>query len=153
MIEHLNRRKFATALGVTAAAGFAPDPRLNAATGTGRTSRYLLESFRLQQGSQRARLDQYFTAAVLPALGQLKVAPVIVLEAVIGPHTPEILAISGYTSLTAMGEMRDKLAADKTVAKALAKYESGPEPPYGSQQITLLEAAPFSPEISPEISG
>jgi hypothetical protein len=150
MIEHMNRRKFATTLGVSAAAGFAPDLRLNAATGTSRTSCYLLESFRLQQGTQPARLDQYFTGAVLPALGQLKVAPVIILEAVIGPHTPEILAISGYTSLAAMSEMRDKLAADKTVAKALAQYESGPDPPYDSQQITLLEAASFSPEISEE---
>jgi hypothetical protein len=149
----MNRRKFGTALGVTAAAAVAPGLRMHAATATGRTSFYLLESFRLQQGSQRARLDRYFTGALLPALSQIKVAPVMVLEAVIGPHTPEILAISGYTSLPAMGEMRDKLAADKIVVKALAQYESGPEPPYDSQQITLLEAAPFSPANSPEAPG
>jgi hypothetical protein len=143
MIEHMNRRTFTTAL-AGAAAGAA---RLSAATETRRTNLYLLESFRLQQGSQRARLDQYFTGTLLPTLDQMKVSPVMVLEAVIGPHTPEVLAIFGFTGLDALGEMRDKLAADPTVSKALAKYENGPEPPYDAQQITLIESAPYSPEI------
>jgi NIPSNAP len=147
----MNRRHFATSL-ATGLAGLAAAERGDAAGDSRRNAVYLLESFRLQQGTQRGRLDEFFTSALLPALDKMKTQP-LVMEAVIGPHTPEVLSVVGFSSMAEMGEMRAKLGADPAVAKALAKMETGPEPPYDSQQITLLEAAPYSPASLPQAAG
>jgi hypothetical protein len=146
----MNRRHFATNLAAGLAGFAAATKRSDAASESHRNNVYLLESFRLQQGTQRGRLDEFFTGALLPALEKMKTLPPLVMEAVIGPHTPEILSVLGFSGLAELGEMRAQLAADAAVAKALAKMESGPEPPYDSQQITLLEAAPFSPASLPD---
>ena len=71
----MNRRHFTTNF-AAGFAGLAAAPRRgDAAGGTPRNSFYLLESLRLQQGSQRGRLDEFYTGTMLPALTKLKVAP------------------------------------------------------------------------------
>jgi hypothetical protein len=148
MIEHMNRRTFTTALTGLAAGG----KRLSAATETRRNNVYLLESLRLQQGTQRNRLDEFYTGTMLPALNKLKAAPPMVLEAVIGPHTPEMLLVLGCSTMTELSDMLTALTADPAVAKALTKLESGPEPPYDLRQMTVIGAAPYSPPALPDAS-
>jgi len=150
---NMNRRHFATNLAAGLAGLTAATKRTDAAGETRRNDVYLLESLRLQQGTQRNRLDEFYTGSMLPALKQLRAAPPLVLEAVIGPHTPEMLLVLGCTTMTGLMEMLNKLAADPAVAKALTKLESGPEPPYDSRQMTVLGAAPYSPPTLPDSPG
>jgi hypothetical protein len=146
----MNRRHFTTTI-ATGFAGLAA--RTDAAVETHRNGLYLLESFRLQQGSQRNRLDEFFTGALLPAFERIKAASPLVMEAVIGPHTPEVLAVVGFSDFAEFTDRRAKMAADPAVVKAQAKWESGPEPPFDSRQVTLLEAAPYSPPSLSVASG
>jgi len=146
----MNRRHFTTNFAAGLAGLAATAKRSDAAGETHRNGVYLLESLRLQQGSQRGRLDEFYTGAMLPALNKLKVAPPLVLEAVIAPHTPEMLLVLPFSGMTEISEMFAKLGADPAVAKATAKLESGPEPPYDSRQMTVLGALPFSPPSLPE---
>lgn len=145
----MKRRHFGVSLAAGLAGIAASGRRSEAAGEARRDSVYLLESFRLQQGSQRVRLDEFFTGALLPALDKMKL-PLLILEAVIGSHTPEVLTVLGLAGMAGLGEMRATLAADPEVTKALAQWESGPEPPYDSQQVTLLQAESFSPAVLPE---
>lgn len=146
----MNRRNFAAKF-ATALAGFAAAAsRAHAAGETRRNNIYLLESLRLQQGAQRNRLDEFYTGTMLPALNRFKVAAPLIMEGVIGPHTPEMLLVLGYSAMTELSDMLSKLAADPAVAKGLAKLESGPEPPYDSRQMTVVGAAPYSPPFLPD---
>ena len=51
----------------------------------------LLESFQLRQGDQVARMHDYLKSWIPKA----PAGPKLVLEAVIAPHTPQLLAIVG----------------------------------------------------------
>lgn len=148
----MNRRNFATTF-ATGLAGLSAAARSDAAGDTHRNGLYLLESFRLQQGSQRARLDEFFTGALLPAFERMKAAPPLVLEAVIGPHTPEVLAVVGVSDFAELSDRHAKMTADPAVVKAQAKWESGTEPPFDERQVTLVEAAPYSPPSLPAASS
>jgi hypothetical protein len=146
----MNRRHFATNLAAGLAGLAAAAERTDAAGEARRNTVYLLESLRLQQGSQRNRLDEFYTGAMLPALNKLKAAPPLVMEAVIGPHTPEMLLVLGCSTMTDLMDVLTKLAADPAVAKAVVKLESGPESPYDSRQMTVVGAAPYSPPSLPD---
>lgn len=146
----MNRRNFAANFAAGLAGFVALVSRARAAAETRRNNFYLLESLRLQQGTQRSRLDEFYTRTMLPALNRFKVAPPLVLEGVIGPHTPEMLLVLACTTMTELSDMLSKLAADPVVAKGLAMLESGPEPPYDSRQMTVVGAAPYSPPFLPE---
>jgi hypothetical protein len=148
----VNRRSFAANF-ATGLAGFAAAVRRSPAVENRRNNIYLLESLRLQQGSQRTRLDEFYTGTMLPALNRLKVAPPLILEGVIGPHTPELLLVLGCSNMTELSDVLTKLAADSAVAKGLAKLESGPEPPYDSRQMTVVGATLYSPAALPETSA
>src|SRR5579872_6774305 len=135
----MNRRNFAAALAAAAAsrAYGAGDARRNGA--------YLLEFLRLQQGTQRARLDEFYTGALLPAMNRLKMTNPLIMEGVITPHTPEMLLVLPFADLAELSDLFTKLDKDPATSKALAKLESGPEPPYESRQMTVVGAAPYSP--------
>jgi hypothetical protein len=146
----MNRRHFATNLAAGLAGFAAATQRGDAAGETRRNGVYLIESLRLQQGSQRNRLDEFYTKTMLPALNQIKAAPPLILEAVIGPHTPELLLVVGFASLNDLTDMLTKLDSDQAVAKGMAQLESGPEPAYDSRQMTVVGAAPYSPPGLPD---
>src|SRR5215831_9978174 len=105
----MNRRNFVAQF-AAGLAGAAAATERGSAAGTAQNSFYLLESFRLQQGSQRARLDEFFTGTFLPARDRIKASRALVLEAIIGPHTPEVLMVAGTSSLAELGDMRAKIA-------------------------------------------
>jgi len=141
----LNRRNFVAQF-ASGLAGAAAATERGSAASTPQNGFYLLESFRLQQGTQRTQLDEFFTSEFLPARDRIKASPALILEE-IGRH--EVLVVVGGSSLAELGEMRAKIAADAALTKALAKWESGPEPPYDSSEVALLEAAPYSPPSLP----
>lgn len=110
---------------------------------------YTLEAFQLRQGTQPGRIHDWLKTGLLPSLSKIHAGPKIVLDAVFGPHTPQIVLITGYSSFEEIWTVRTKIAADAEANKAYEKLEHGSEPPFETQNVSVLEATPYSPEIVP----
>jgi NIPSNAP protein len=142
----MDRRTFATTLaGIAAAAA----PARSAETGR-RTKLYTLETFQLKNGTQAGRMHDWLGNTALPKLAKIHAGPQIALEAVISPHTPQLVLMLGFSSFEDLMSTREKMAADKDLAATRQKLDEGSEPPFESQSVTLLESAAYAPEIVPE---
>jgi hypothetical protein len=141
----INRRLFTGAL-----AGLAATRTTRAADSDRRTRFYWLETFQLQQGTQPGRMNEWFRNGLIPRLAKIHPGPVIVLEAQIAPHTPQIMLIIGFSSFEEIGSVRSKVMDDESIVAADRKLNEGVQPPFETQTTTLLEAAPYSPEIVAE---
>jgi len=139
----MDRRSFVGVLGAASALGAASEKR---------THFYALESFKLKAGTQLPRLHEHFGKTLLPKLNGLWNGPKIFLEAVVAPHMPQMLVVYGFSSLDEMWGVHDKVMADPDLTKAFEALESGPEPSFDTLDTTLVEAAPYSPEIVPATS-
>jgi len=141
----MNRRTLLGGLG--SAAAFAG---LGAAqTPAKKTSCYLQHNYFLKNGTQPARLAEYLGKTWVPAVKKLHSGPVLVLEALIAAHLPQVSVITGYASVEEMWSLRARLAADKALEGATDAWQKASEVPYEFESSNLLEAAPFSPEIVP----
>jgi hypothetical protein len=138
----MNRRTFAGAL-----AGLAAARPLWPADADRRTQFYTLDIFQLKQGTQAARMHDWFSNTMLPKLAKIHTGPTIVLEAVIASHTPQLAFITGFSSFEEIWSVLSKLN-DPDLAAAWNKIEHGSEPPYESESLTILQAAPYSPELA-----
>jgi len=139
----LDRRGFLSAVPALLAQG-----AVSSAEPARKTRFYVFEQFQLEQGPQISRIHDFFSKALLPALGRIHSGPAIFLEAVIAPHLPMITAIVGVESVSQIWEISQGLFADKEFSHAFDDWEAGAEP-YISSSATLLEATAFSPEIVP----
>jgi hypothetical protein len=140
----MHRRRFIGALGALSLA--------QAATPEKRTRFYAFEHFTLKNGSGASRLHDFLSQAFLPAMNRVHSGPKIVLEQLVGPHTPEVLAIYGFSSMEEMWDVHSRLMHDESAGKALQGLESGVEPAFESLDSSVVEAADYSPEIKPEAS-
>ena len=136
----MNRRSFVGVLGA----------RFRARRGTEKRTRfYALQNYRLKQGTQLPRLHDHFGKALLPKLNSFWSGPKIFLEALVAPHMPQLMVMYGFNSLDELWGVHGKAMADPDLAKASEALESGTEPGFETLDTTLLEAAPYSPEIVP----
>lgn len=128
----VNRRRFATSLAAAAAASpvFAADENARW---------FLLQTFQLRQGDQVTRMHDYLKAW-LASLPKSLAGPKLVLDAVIAPHTPQLLAILG------LANFEDIRAAQATVTKSLTALAAG-DALFDNLETTILEAAAYSPQI------
>lgn len=109
---------------------------------------FLLESYLLKNGSQAQRLASYFQTARVGRAGRLQtVAPVLVLEALVAAHMPQMLAVSAFGSLEEIAAMKRKLREDAQAREALASWETGDEAAYEELNETVLEAAEYCPPL------
>jgi NIPSNAP len=141
----MHRRRFIGALGALSLA--------NAAAPEKRTRFYAFEHFTLKNGSGVTRLHDFVSQALLPAMNRVHSGPKIVLEQLVGPHTPEVLAIYGFSSMEEMWDVHTKMSHDEAVGMGVQVLESGAEPAFESLDSSVVEAAGYSPEIKPEASG
>ncbi len=126
----MNRRSFATALaGVASAAPLWP------ADSERRTQFYILDVFQLKQGTQAARMHDWLSKSVLPKLPGTK----IVLEAVIASHSPQIALIAGFSSFEEIWTV---------ISKRGSPDPGATEPPFDTETLSVLQAAPYSTEIA-----
>lgn len=142
----MNRRTFTGALAGFAAAAAPARP----AESDRRTRFYALETFELKNGTQAGRMHDWLGNSLLPKLQKIHFGPQIALEAVIGPHTPRLLVVLGFSSFEDIWSTHEKLGADNELTASFQKLEQGPEPPFDTQNVTLLEATAYSPEIVSE---
>jgi hypothetical protein len=137
----LDRRQFFQGLPAMLAPAALP------AEGEVKTRFYVVEQYQLEQGSQPARIHDFFSKALLPAMNRVHKGPAIFLDAVIAPHMPAVTAIFGVESADQIWSISKALFADRNFSKAFDEWEAG-EPPYVSVNCSLLEATGFSPEIA-----
>lgn len=120
----MNRRSWLASLGVSAAGSL---PGFSAVTDSRpgkRTWVLSLESFRVSHAEQMPRLHSYLGRTFLPLLDQIHPGPKMFLEAIVAPHTPQVLFLSAFASFDEMIETRRKLAAHPGIQRARADLES-----------------------------
>ena len=138
----LDRRHFLSGMPALVPAALA-----TAADAAPRTRFYVFEQYFLEQGTQPARIHEFFSKALLPAMDRIHKGPKIFLEAVMTPHMPQVAAIFGVESPEQVWSISKALFADKDFSKAFDQWETG-EAPYVSASASLLEATDYSPEIA-----
>jgi len=111
-----------------------------------KTRYYILEQFYLENGSQPARIHDFFSKTLVPAVARVHKGPLIAMEALIAPHMPQVAVIVGLESLGQIHSISKALFGDKDFSRAFDQWEAG-DAPYVSSSASLLEATPYSPEI------
>src|SRR5262249_48497927 len=110
-VHNMNRRSWLSALGVSAAGSLAG---FSAVTDSpvGRRTRVLsLASFWVSHAEQMPHLHSYLEQTFLPLLDQVHRGPKMFLEAIVAPHTPQVLFLSAFASFDEMLETNGKVAA------------------------------------------
>lgn len=136
----MNRRSWLTSFGVSVAGSL---PGFSAATDSRagkRTSVLSLESFRVTRAEQMPRLHSYLERTFLPLLAQVHPGPKMFLEAIVAPHTPQVVFMTGFASFEEMIETRRKLAAHPGLQRARAALESGEAEAMEPAQTQILIA-------------
>jgi hypothetical protein len=139
----MDRRLFLGSLGAFGALSAAAQPA------GGKTRFYTLEQLFLKNGTQAGRLNEFYAKSYLPVLSRYHSGPKIVLDALIAPHMPQMAVILGFESLEQMWASLSKVSADADLLKAMDVLENHAEPPFETKTSTLLEAAAYSPEVTP----
>jgi len=140
----MDRRSFVEAvsgMGLLASAGSAQT------SAQSKTRIYMMETYYFKQGSQPARFHEYMSKAALPALSKVHSGPKLVMDALVGPHTPQTIVILGFQSVQELWAVRGKLNLDQELDKAYQEWQSGPEAPFEQQVNTLLESTDYAHEM------
>src|SRR5690242_5800657 len=100
-------------------------PAVAAADEAARTGFYVLEQYFLEQGNQPARIHDFFSKSLLPALEKVHKGPKIFLEALMAPHMPQVAAIFGVSSMEELFSAGKAIFADKDFTRAFDQWEAG----------------------------
>ena len=120
----MNRRSWLSSLGVSAAgslAGFGAVPNSPSEKRTGILS---LESFRVSHAEQVPDLHSYLERTFLPFLNQVHRGPKMFLEAIVAPHTPQVLFLAGFASFDEMIDARGQIATHPGLQRGRPDWES-----------------------------
>jgi len=134
----MNRRSWLSSLGVSAAGSLAGFSAVTDSQAEQRTCILSLESFRVSHADQMLRLHSYLGRTFLPLLAQVHRGPKMFLEAIVAPHTPQVLFLAAFASFDEMIEIRGKVAAHPGIQRARADLESGDAPGFEQAQSILM---------------
>src|SRR5437764_4852689 len=115
----MNRRKF---LNSAATAGLAAGTP--AAAAPAKNAIFELVYIRMRNGNQIQRTSDFLSKSLMPAMQRAGAGPMGFFGAVIGEQSPFALAVISFPSLAAVGETREKMAADSEFQKAADAYSS-----------------------------
>jgi NIPSNAP len=141
----MQRRTFLSALGAVGITQAATPP-------TKKTRFYVIDQYKMRSGTQPARLHEFFSQTLLPTLSKIHTGPKIILNAEASSHLPQAALIVGYSSLQELAEVRNQIYADEGVLKKWAALETAGSL-FDTLDSSILEAAPYSPEIAPSAAG
>jgi NIPSNAP len=139
----MNRRRF---LNSAALAGLASHTSVAAPA---KPSVYELLYFRLRNGSQVQRTNDFLGKHFLPAAQRIGAGPMGFFNALIGEQSPFVLALVSFPSLAAFDSAMERLAADKAFQKASDEYSSMTELSYMRMENSLLRAFDAWPAVTP----
>src|SRR5689334_15737742 len=120
----MNRRSWLSSLGVSAAGSLAGFCAASDSPADKRTSVLSLESFKVSHADQMPRLHTYLARTFLPFLAQVHEGPKMFLEAIVAPHTPQVLFLAAFGSFDEMIQIRGRIAAHPGIRRACADLES-----------------------------
>jgi hypothetical protein len=115
----MSRRSLLSCLGASVAATVQPLSAASQKSGV-----IALESFHVAEADHLPRVHQYLRDVLLPLLDGVHGRQGMWLEAVIAPHAPQALLITGYSSFEEMLAIGGKVAAHPRVRQARAELES-----------------------------
>jgi NIPSNAP len=121
----MNRRSWLSSLGVSAAGSLAGFSAVSDSSADKRTWVLSLESFRVSHADQTPRLHSYLGRTFLPFLAHVHRGPKMFLEAIVAPHTPQVLFLTAFASFDEMIEIRSKVAEHAGIQRARTDLESG----------------------------
>jgi hypothetical protein len=136
----MNRRSWLSSLGLSAAGSLAGFSAVTDSQADKRTWVLSLESFRVSHADQMPRLHSYLGRTFLPLLAQVHRGPKMFLEAIVAPHTPQVLFLAAFASFDEMIEIRGKIAAHPGIQRACADLESGDAAAVEQAQSQILMA-------------
>ena len=150
----MQRRSF---LANSALAGSASLSAASAQAGAGAPAILEFRYFRCRNtlDNQRARLTEFLSKTVAPAVTRIGAGPLGLFNASIGQDTPFVLAIMSHASLAQFEQTHAKLLADAEYVKAREAFYSGAGLPFQRMEIQLLRAFKGFPsiEIPPKKEG
>lgn len=106
-----------------------------------------LEWFRLRNGTQPQRANDFFSKVYVPAVKRLSLPTVGFFQGVVGEHTQDILMLIVHPSLESVESMNDRLGGDAEYQKGAEAYLSSADLPYGRRDTSLLKAFDAMPAL------
>ena len=140
----MNRRTWLSSLGVSAASSLAAASTVPDFQTVIPTCVLSLESFRVTHADQMPRLHSYLGRTFLPLLAQVHPGPKMFLEAIVAPHTPQVLFVAAFANFDEMIEVRGKLAAHRGLQRARADLDRKDAAALEPAQSEILLATPDS---------
>jgi hypothetical protein len=135
----MDRRHFL----ITSAAGSG----LAAAPPAGKNPVFELRHYRMRNGGQVQRTQDFLGKAYLPAAQRAGIGPLGFFTGVIAQDSPFVLCLAGYSSFAAMESADAAMAADKAFRAASDAYDSSGEPNYVRMESSLFRAFDSTPRI------
>ena len=149
----MNRRSWLSALGVSAAGSFAGFSAVTNSQAGQRTWVLSLQSFRVSHAEQMPYLHAYLSQTFLPLMDQVRRGPKMFLEAIVAPHTPQVLLLSAFASFDEMIETCGKVAAHPGVRRACADLDSAEAAVEQVQSQILTATLEFNPRPTHRETG
>jgi hypothetical protein len=142
----VQRRSFLTAALATSAAAIVPGA---SAQSSGAREYYQLRKYTLRSGPQTRLTDQFFSAALIPALNRLGLSPIGAFRVEFGPQTPTIYLLIPGSKLETLVDVDLLLAKDNDFLKAAESFWNAPakEPPFERIESTLLKSFEGWPKL------
>ncbi len=103
--------------------------------------------FRLRNGNQVQRTQDFLGKAFLPAAQRAGIGPMGFFSGLIAQDSPFVLALLSYPSLAGMEAAMERMAADKAYAASFDEYNSAGELSYMRMENTLLRAFDSMPQV------
>lgn len=114
----------------------------------GKTYRtYMFWQLFLKNGSQPQRIHDYLQKGLIPTLKRLKAGPVLVMEALVAPHMPQVAVVIGFKSMADVAAVHEAADKDAELTKLFETWERGEEPAAETQSSMILQATDYSPEL------
>jgi len=110
-----------------------------------------LHFFRLRNGSQIRRTNEFLSQAYLPMCRRVGIGPAGVFTTMVGPDSPSILVATGYRSLAEFEALRRKVEEDAEYRKAAPDFKDAPaaDPAYVRREMWLLRGISSVPRLDP----
>ncbi len=150
----MERRQFLAASIATSAAALAGRANAQEQPAAPREF-YQIRRYSLISGPQQKLTENFFAAALIPALGKRGFGPVGAFRLDIGPETPTYYLIVPGKELDALARLDLELAEDQQFLDAAAPFwnATSTAPAFERVEISLLEAFAGWPKLTPPASA